>query len=124
MSNPNYLLLAVRNPRESAELYSRVLDAKPVENQETFVLYVLPNGLKVGLWRSDDMKPEPRPAGGVEVSFTESSRDAVLETYDRWKAWGLRIVQEPTDMDFGFTFVAEDRDGHRLRPFVPAARPR
>jgi hypothetical protein len=124
MSNLNYLLLAVRNPRESAELYNRVLDAKPVENQETFVLYVLPSGLKVGLWRSDDMKPEPRPAGGVEISFTEDSRDAVLETYKRWKSWGLRIVQEPTDMDFGFTFVAEDRDGHRMRPFVRAENPR
>jgi len=124
MSNLNYLLLAVRSPRESAELYTRVLGAKPVENQETFVLYVLPNGLKVGLWRSDDMKPAPRPAGGVEVSFTEDSRDAVLDTYKRWKEWGLRIVQEPTDMDFGFTFVAEDRDGHRLRPFVLADKPR
>jgi catechol 2,3-dioxygenase-like lactoylglutathione lyase family enzyme len=124
MSNLNYLLLAVRSPRESAELYTRVLGAKPVENQETFVLYVLPNGLKVGLWRSDDMKPEPRPAGGVEVSFTEDSREAMLETYSRWKSWGLNILQEPTDMDFGFTFVAEDRDGHRLRPFVMAHKPR
>lgn len=124
MSNLNYLLLAVRSPRESAELYSRVLGAQPVENQETFVLYVLPTGLKVGLWRSNDMQPEPRPAGGVEVSFGEDSRDAVLETYKRWKSWGLRVVQEPTDMDFGFTFVAEDRDGHRLRSFVLAAQPR
>lgn len=124
MSILNYVLLAVRSPRESAELYTRVLGAKPVENQETFVLYVLPNGLKVGLWSSKDMKPEPRPAGGVEVSFTEESREAVLATYERWKQWGLRIVQEPTDMDFGFTFVAEDPDGHRLRSFVSSNKPR
>jgi len=25
-------------------------------------------------------------------------------------------------MDFGFTFTAEDPDGHRLRPFVPGPR--
>ena len=35
---------------------------------------------------------------------------------------GLKVIQEPTDMDFGFTFVVEDPDGHRLRPFVPAPR--
>ncbi len=124
MSNLNYVLLAVQNPRQSAQLYTRILGREPVEAQDTFVLYVMPNGLKVGLWSNRDMQPAPRPAGGFELSFTESSRDAVLETCARWKNWGLRIVQEPTDMDFGFTFVAEDEDGHRLRPFVLAEKPR
>lgn len=124
MSNLNYLLLAVSNPRESAEVYTRVLGAPPVENQSTFVLYALPSGIKVGLWSRDDMQPVPRPAGGVEVSLSEETREAVLETYSRWKQWGLNVVQEPTDMDFGFTFVAEDRDGHRLRSFALSNKPR
>jgi hypothetical protein len=34
------------------------------------------------------------------------------------------VVQEPTRMDFGFTFVVADPDGHRLRPFVLAENPR
>jgi predicted lactoylglutathione lyase len=34
------------------------------------------------------------------------------------------VVQEPTQMDFGFTFVVEDLDGHRLRPCVLAEQPR
>jgi hypothetical protein len=33
---------------------------------------------------------------------------------------GLRIIQEPVKMDFGFTFTAADPDGHRLRVFAPA----
>jgi catechol 2,3-dioxygenase-like lactoylglutathione lyase family enzyme len=123
MRTLNYLLLAVANPAKSAELYTKLLGIKPVENSPTFVLYVLPNGVKIGLWIKDEIKPTPKAAGGVEISFTEDSKDAVLATYAAWK--GLtKIVQEPTQMDFGFTFVAEDLDGHRLRPFVLADQPR
>ena len=33
---------------------------------------------------------------------------------------GVKILQPPTDMDFGRTFVALDPDGHRLRVFAAA----
>ena len=124
MRTLNYLLLAVRDPLKSSELYSKLLGREPVEKAPTFVLYVLPTGLKIGLWLADEMDPKPLPAGGIEISFTEESRDAVSATHDEWQKLGLNIVQAPTDMDFGFTFVAEDPDGHRLRPFVLADQPR
>ena len=38
-----------------------------------------------------------------------------------WVAKGLAVIQTPTDMDFGHTFVALDPDGHRLRVFAPSA---
>ncbi|UQA60520.1 VOC family protein [Polyangium aurulentum] len=124
MRTLNYLLLAVRDPLVSAELYSKLLGREPVEKSRTFVLYVLPTGLKIGLWLADEVKPAPKPAGGIELSFSEESRDAVLATHAAWTRLGLKVVQEPTEMDFGFTFVAEDPDGHRLRPFVLAINPR
>ena len=124
MRTLNYLLLAVRDPLKSSELYSKLLGREPVEKAPTFVLYVLPTGLKIGLWLADEMEPKPLPAGGIEISFTEESRYAVSATHDEWQKLGLKIVQAPTDMDFGFTFVAEDPDGHRLRPFVLADQPR
>jgi predicted lactoylglutathione lyase len=95
-----------------------------VESAETFVLYVLPNGFKLGLWMASTMEPKPAQPGGVEIAFGLESRAEVLEIYDNWTKLGLRVVQEPTDMDFGFTFVVEDPDGHRLRPFVLAAAPK
>ena len=123
MRTLNYLLLAVANPAKSAELYTKLLGVEPVENSPTFVLYVLPNGIKIGLWIKDEIEPKPKAAGGVEISFTEASKDAVLATYAAWKGLA-KVVQEPTQMDFGFTFVVEDLDGHRLRPFVLADQPR
>jgi catechol 2,3-dioxygenase-like lactoylglutathione lyase family enzyme len=118
------LLLPVRNPGASAALYTRLLGCEPVEASESFVLYVLPTGLRLGLWAASEMDPKPSAPGGLELAFTETSRDAVLQTYEEWKALGLEVLQKPTDMDFGFTFVMQDPDGHRLRPFVLAANPR
>ncbi|AKV00355.1 hypothetical protein AKJ09_07018 [Labilithrix luteola] len=120
----NYILLAVRNPRESVKLYKQLLGCEPVENSETFALFVLPSGLKIGLWLASDVEPKPAAPGGVEIAFSEPSREAVLRTYEEWKALGLEVLQEPKDMPFGFTFVVQDADGHRLRPFVLAAKPR
>jgi catechol 2,3-dioxygenase-like lactoylglutathione lyase family enzyme len=124
MRTLNYLLLAVADPGKSARLYGDLLGLAPVENSPTFVLFVLPNGLKLGLWIKDGIEPAPKAAGGVEVTFSEDSREAVLDTFAAWRGLGLRVLQEPVDMDFGFTFVLEDPDGHRLRCFVPAERPR
>lgn len=124
MRTIDYVLLAVQNPTKSAALYEKLLGVAPVERSETFCMFVLPNGLKLGLWIARDVQPAPNAPGGVEIAFTEASRDAVLATYEAWKKLGMEVLQEPTDMDFGFTFVVRDADGHRLRPFVPAERPR
>lgn len=123
MTELNYILLAVDNPTVSAETYSRILGVRPVENSPTFVLYVLPSGLKLGLWIKSGVEPSPRAPGGVELSFSEPDAEAVRATCATWRGLGLDIVQEPTQMDFGFTFVAADRDGHRLRVFALSADP-
>ena len=48
--------------------------------------------------------------------------EAALEAaHARWSAQGVAIAQKPTRMDFGYTFVGLDPDGHRIRAFAPAA---
>ncbi|KKC38885.1 drug:proton antiporter [Devosia epidermidihirudinis] len=124
MRTLNYLLLAVADPVRSAAFYSNLLGIQPVENSPSFVLYVLPNGIKLGLWIKGEIDPAPRAAGGIEIGFSEDNNAAVTATYEDWSAKGARILQTPTQMDFGFTFTAEDPDGHRLRVFAIAANPR
>lgn len=123
MRSLDYILLAVRDPLASGALYRKILGAEPVEASPGFVMFVTGNGSKLGLWLAPEVEPKAKPAGGMEISFTEPDKAALLATHEVWKAAGLAILQEPTDMDFGFTFTAEDSDGHRLRPFVPADRP-
>jgi predicted enzyme related to lactoylglutathione lyase len=124
MANLNYLLVAVKDPLASAALYDQLFGVAPVERSKTFVLYVLPSGLKVGLWGAAGMTPAPKPAGGIELSFSLPDEASVRQTYAAWTKLGLAVVQEPTHLDFGFTFVVADPDGHRLRPFVLADQPR
>ena len=120
----NYALLPVKAPLESARLYDVLLEAPAVERADSFVLYVLPNGFKIGLWSRQDMVPAPAAAGGLELCFTEPSAEAVDAKHQAWSRLGLATLQAPCVMDFGYTFVAEDPDGHRLRVFAPADGPR
>lgn len=120
----NYILLSVANPARSQEFYSKLLNTQPVESSPSFVLYVLPNGIKLGLWIASGIEPKPLPAGGVEITFSETSDDAVRTTFTDWSDKGANILQPLTQMDFGFTFVASDPDGHRLRVFAISHDPR
>lgn len=122
MRSLDYILLAVRDPLQSGQLYAKILGAEPVEASPGFVLFVTANGSKLGLWLAPEVEPKAKPAGGMEISFVEADKAALEATHAAWKALGLTILQAPTEMDFGFTFTAEDADGHRLRPFVPSPR--
>lgn len=57
--------------------------------------------------------------GATELALTVADRGAVNALHDDWAARGLAIAQRPVQMDFGYTFVALDRDGHRLRVLAP-----
>ena len=113
--NLGFVLLFVKNPLLSKEFYGRLLKIRPVEESPTFVLFILPNGLKLGLWSLKTAEPPVTvTGGGCELAFSEEDVDGV---YAQWKQMGIPIAQAPTDMDFGRTFMATDPDGHRLRVF-------
>jgi predicted enzyme related to lactoylglutathione lyase len=59
--------------------------------------------------------------GASELAFTVADAEAVNQRHVDWSRRGLPILQAPTDMDFGRTFVALDPDGHRLRVFAPGS---
>lgn len=124
MTTLNYLLLPVIEPQRSKPLYTQLLEQQPVQDSETFVLFSLLSGLRVGLWAKTDMRPEAGAPGGMDIAFSEPNHDAVNRTYERWAELGLEIIQKPTEMAFGFTFTARDPDGHRLRVFTLNANPR
>jgi catechol 2,3-dioxygenase-like lactoylglutathione lyase family enzyme len=114
--SPHYVLLYVDNPAASAAFYSDLLNLQPVEASPTFVLYVLRSGLKLGLWSRHTAEPKVLAyGGGSELAFAVDDASVVNDMYADWSARGLAIAQRPTKMDFGYTFVALDRDGHRLR---------
>lgn len=119
MLNPTFLILFVDHPAASAAVYAALLGLPPVESSPTFVLFVLPSGLKLGLWSRHSAEPAPGPAtGSSEIAFPVESETQLRQAHADMSARGLRILQPVTPMDFGLTFVAADPDGHRLRVFV------
>ena len=119
MATPNFVILYVDNPISSAAFYARLLDRPALETSPTFAMFSLHDGVMLGLWSRHGVEPKASPPGGSEICFTVGDVDAV---HADWVKRGLTVIQPPTDMDFGRTFVAADPDGHRLRVFRPAAR--
>ncbi len=120
MSDIGFILLYVEDVARSAAFYSRLLEKPVPESSPNFAMLPAGPGLMLGLWRRGAV--EPRAGGGpgaAEIAVALPDDVAVEATHQRWRALGVVIAQSPTRMDFGFTFVGLDPDGHRLRAFAP-----
>jgi len=120
MLDINFVLLYVDNPAASAAFYQKLLGKPPVEQSPTFAMFAMASGVMLGLWSRHSVEPTAAAGGGGgEIAFTVRDADAVDATHAGWSTRGLRILQAPTDLDFGRTCVAVDPDGHRIRAFFP-----
>ncbi len=120
MPELDIVLLFVDSPAASAAFYAGLLGRQPIEQSPTFAMFAMAAGTKLGLWSRHTAEPAPQAAGGSELGFAVADAAAVDALHADWAARGLAIAQPPTQLDFGFTFVALDPDGHRLRVFAPA----
>ena len=121
MNKFGFVLLYVDSPQASAAFYADLLGTPVVESSPSFAMLPLGGEVMLGLWSRRDVEPVASAPGGGEIAFTAADAAAVERTHADWKSRGLPIVQAPTAMDFGHTFVGLDPDGHRLRVFAPAA---
>jgi predicted enzyme related to lactoylglutathione lyase len=122
MTDPNFVVLYVENPPASVEFYSMLLAKQPVEASPKFAMFALQSGVMLGLWSRPDVEPAvARSGNGSELDFALADDAAVDAAHAEWIRRGVKIVQNPVRMDFGYTFTGVDPDGHRLRVFAPAA---
>lgn len=120
MFEPNMFVLYVDNPNESRHFYQQLFDIEPLQASDTFVLFKLKTGFQFALWSKHTVLPS------IEDGFNEcfelcvklSDKDAVKHMHERWLKDGLPVIQVPTMMDFGYTFVGYDNDKKRLRFYV------
>jgi hypothetical protein len=72
--------------------------------------------MRLGLKMKDTVEP---PAvdknGGGELAFTLDNTAMTDELLADFQRKGITIAQSPTAATFGYTFLALDPDGHRLR---------
>jgi catechol 2,3-dioxygenase-like lactoylglutathione lyase family enzyme len=119
MKDINFILLYVASPKLSEAFYADILGRPAAESSPTFVMFAMTSGVMLGLWKRDGVAPAANTPGGGEIAFAVANAEAVDAQCADWRKRGLEIIQSPTEMDFGRTFVALDPDGHRLRVFAP-----
>lgn len=121
-AQPNFFILYVDNPPASAAFYAGLLGRPPIEASATFGMFALDSGVMLGLWSKHTVEPAAAAGGGgAEVAFSVDGKAAVDALHARWSDKRVPMLQAPCQMDFGYTFVALDPDGHRLRVFAPGA---
>ena len=119
MNHPDNLMLYVANPEASATFYAELFDIQPVEQSPTFALFILQSGLKLSLWSKHTVQPAPaKSGGGCEFSMRVETQDAVYALYAKWRDLKADILMAPAQLDFGWSFVIADPDGHRLRVYA------
>ncbi|MBW8845159.1 MAG: VOC family protein [Burkholderiales bacterium] len=118
---PDCLILYVNSPAESVLFYRSLLGREPVEQSPNFAMFMLNDKTMLGLWAAHDVQPGSElRGGGAEIGITVESDPEVEAAVAAWKASGWPVLQTPTAMDFGYTAVTADPDGHRVRVFRPA----
>lgn len=120
MPDFSFLLLHVADHAASATFYSTLLDIPILEQKDGFAMLPLRDGVMLGLWLRDTVEPTSTgQSGASELAFAVPDAATVERLHVDWAARGLTVLQAPTRMSFGTTFVALDPDGHRLRVFAP-----
>ncbi|RLP10008.1 VOC family protein [Propionibacterium australiense] len=113
---PNSIVLYVADIERSAAFYSELLGAGPQETFEGFAVFALAGSMTLCLQAADQIDPAAEAhVGGSELSLSDVDRADVDCLHAEWAARGVPMLLEPTDLVFGYTFVAADPDGHRLR---------
>ena len=99
MATPNLILLYVEDPARSSEFYEKLLDSAPVASFPTYVAFEFSNGLNLGLWSTKAANFVSSGTGHrFELAFMVDDDAAVDRLYDAWRAAGVSIEQEPSDV--------------------------
>lgn len=113
---PNVVVLYVDDLAITSQFYQDLLGMKPEEASITFHSFTLSNGMNLALKaRHSVVPPTEAKSGNGELAFTLDDNKKVDELFSEWQAKGISIIFPPSQVPFGYTFVALDPDGHRLR---------
>ncbi|KTD38329.1 bleomycin resistance protein [Legionella moravica] len=115
MFEPNAIVLYVDDLELSSSFYQDLLKIKPVEASSSFHSFPLSNGMSLALKAMHTAIPAAYNKDGVELAFTVENTTQVDELFAEWQMKGIKMAQPPMSLPYGYTFLALDRDSHRLR---------
>ena len=113
---PNSVILYVSDVEVSTTFYREILGHGPIKTYPGFSVFTLSDDMTLGLQAADEIEPVAEPyVGGAELSLSNVEHADVDRLHAQWEMLSIPMVLEPTVLEFGYTFVATDPDGHRLR---------
>lgn len=113
---PNVVVLYVDDLAITSEFYQDLLGMTPEEASITFHSFTLSNGMNLALKARHSLVPPTKvKSGSGELAFTLDDNKKVDELFTQWQSKGISIIFPPSQAPFGYTFVALDPDGYRLR---------
>lgn len=116
MLEPNVIVLYVADLAISSNFYQDILNITPEETSPTFHTFKLSNGMGLALKSKHSVIPAIEEASGNgELAFTLEDHKKVDALSAEWQAKGISLIFPPGQVPYGYTFVALDPDGYRLR---------
>ena len=115
MLEPNVIVLYVDNLLITSAFYQDLLGKNPEEDSPTFHSFKLSNGMGLGLKAKHSIEPPVNENGCGELAFILDNKSSVDELFVEWQGKNIRMAQSPTELPYGYTFLALDPDGNRLR---------
>lgn len=112
---PTAIVLYVDNFTISRKFYQDLIGIKPEDASPTFHSFTLSNGMSLGLKAKHAVEPPADKNGGGELAFTLDNNKKVDALFAEWQEKDINMVLPPTVVPYGYTFVALDPDGNRLR---------
>ncbi|PJD92942.1 MAG: hypothetical protein CK424_05085 [Legionella sp.] len=116
MLEPNVIVLYVDDMAITSQFYQDLLGIKPIDASIDFHSFILSNGMNLALKAKHSVVPQTEVKGGNgELAFALDDHKKVDELFATCQAKGISIIFPTSQVPFGYTFVALDPDGHRLR---------
>lgn len=115
MFEPSALVLYVANPDASSLFYQNITQVLPQKMSDSFRVLSLSNGMKIGLKDKNTLDLPAGENGGGELAFTVQNSAEVDRIFSDWEEKGVIMAQIPAESGYGYSFLALDPDGHRLR---------
>lgn len=116
MPAPNLFLLYVSDAEASTAFYSDLFEIAPAFTSPRYVAFEVAPGVLFALWTGRSEHAVTNTPRTSELALmVPGTASAVDETFARWAAKGVRVVEEPHEEVFGRTFVVTDPDGNLIR---------
>lgn len=123
MAMPNFVIFYVSDIQKSIDFYTHLLQKNPIHPSSSFAMFALSENLTLGLWNRTCVQPKANWSEEFqlhELAFMLPNELQLKQQLHDWQAAGAILIQEITLMDFGWSFMVQDPDGHRLRVLCPA----